>query len=384
MPSPPLALLAASAHSSAPLPLPRPVTSDPFSVSRPAPRRLHRARRAPAPASFGRASEHLRRSRRAVYDEPDIRTPPRPEPPSHDSPNLGPLAFAACCLGLARDRPGARGAAGPLPGLPRGKVAFCYLGDIWTAGEDGKDVVRLTANKARDVYPRFSPDGKTDRLLQRPRRRRPRRLPDPRRRGRGQPADHAPGRRPGPGLDARRQVRPLRQPARRGLHGQALHRPRRRRARPRRRPRHGRRRQLLARRHQARRQPQGPGLLAEVLPGGVPERRHRDGPGGPDVQGPDRLRRHGLLAAVGPRRLHLLRLRPRPAGPGQPLARPRERRRRRARDRVHRRRRPLPGHLGRRQDDRLRARLRHQPARPRHQKGHPASASTSPPRPRRA
>ena len=32
-----------------------------------------------------------------------------------------------------------------------GKVAFSYLGDIWTASEDGTDVVRLTANKARDL-----------------------------------------------------------------------------------------------------------------------------------------------------------------------------------------------------------------------------------------
>ena len=41
-----------------------------------------------------------------------------------------------------------------------GKVVFCYLGDLWTARDDGKEIVRLTANKARDVFPRFSPDGK--------------------------------------------------------------------------------------------------------------------------------------------------------------------------------------------------------------------------------
>ena len=32
--------------------------------------------------------------------------------------------------------------------------------NIWTANEDGGDVKRITANKARDAYPRFSPDGK--------------------------------------------------------------------------------------------------------------------------------------------------------------------------------------------------------------------------------
>jgi tricorn protease len=41
-----------------------------------------------------------------------------------------------------------------------GKVAFSYLGDVWTASESGQNVQRITANSARDVYPRFSPDGK--------------------------------------------------------------------------------------------------------------------------------------------------------------------------------------------------------------------------------
>jgi tricorn protease len=46
------------------------------------------------------------------------------------------------------------------PDFHDGKVAFAYLGDIWTAEADGKNVQRLTVHKARDVYPRFSPDGK--------------------------------------------------------------------------------------------------------------------------------------------------------------------------------------------------------------------------------
>lgn len=47
------------------------------------------------------------------------------------------------------------------PTYSMGKVAFSYLGDIWIASENGGDLQRLTDNKARDVYPRFSPDGKT-------------------------------------------------------------------------------------------------------------------------------------------------------------------------------------------------------------------------------
>src|SRR5262245_15957452 len=40
-----------------------------------------------------------------------------------------------------------------------GQVAFTYMGDIWTADENGKNVQRITAHRARDTTPRFSPDG---------------------------------------------------------------------------------------------------------------------------------------------------------------------------------------------------------------------------------
>jgi tricorn protease len=46
------------------------------------------------------------------------------------------------------------------PDYHAGRIAFSYLGDIWTANEDGSSVQRLTDNSAREVYPRFSPDGK--------------------------------------------------------------------------------------------------------------------------------------------------------------------------------------------------------------------------------
>src|SRR5690349_736627 len=45
------------------------------------------------------------------------------------------------------------------PTYSKGKVAFSYLGDIWIANDNGSGAQRLTDNKARDVYPRFSPDG---------------------------------------------------------------------------------------------------------------------------------------------------------------------------------------------------------------------------------
>ena len=45
------------------------------------------------------------------------------------------------------------------PTYAKGKVAFTYLGDIWIANENGTDAHRLTVNRARDQFPRFSPDG---------------------------------------------------------------------------------------------------------------------------------------------------------------------------------------------------------------------------------
>ncbi len=74
----------------------------------------------------------------------------------------GTLTIAlALALGLAGIATAREAKLVRYPHYHEGKVAFSYLGDIWTAREDGSGVVRLTANKARDVYPRFSPDGRT-------------------------------------------------------------------------------------------------------------------------------------------------------------------------------------------------------------------------------
>jgi tricorn protease len=65
------------------------------------------------------------------------------------------LALGAPVLGFAREARLVR-----YPHYHQGRIAFTYLGDIWTADENGQNVRRITAHKARDVYPRFSPDGK--------------------------------------------------------------------------------------------------------------------------------------------------------------------------------------------------------------------------------
>ncbi|HYJ86946.1 MAG TPA: S41 family peptidase [Pyrinomonadaceae bacterium] len=46
------------------------------------------------------------------------------------------------------------------PHYHNGRIVFSYLGDVWTADENGQNIQRLTVNRARDVYARFSPDGK--------------------------------------------------------------------------------------------------------------------------------------------------------------------------------------------------------------------------------
>src|SRR5262249_6961833 len=46
------------------------------------------------------------------------------------------------------------------PDYHEGKVVFSYLGDLWLVNEDGSQPRRLTVHRARDIHPRFSPDGK--------------------------------------------------------------------------------------------------------------------------------------------------------------------------------------------------------------------------------
>ena len=65
------------------------------------------------------------------------------------------LIFTVAPLVLAREAKLVR-----YPSYSNGRIAFTYLGDIWTADENGQNIQRLTVNKARDAFPRFSPDGK--------------------------------------------------------------------------------------------------------------------------------------------------------------------------------------------------------------------------------
>ena len=46
------------------------------------------------------------------------------------------------------------------PDYHEGKIVFSYLGNLWVVDEDGSNPRRLTVNRAHDIHPRFSPDGK--------------------------------------------------------------------------------------------------------------------------------------------------------------------------------------------------------------------------------
>ncbi|MFO7692778.1 MAG: hypothetical protein R6V57_06820, partial [Vicinamibacterales bacterium] len=45
------------------------------------------------------------------------------------------------------------------PHVSQGRIVFSYHGDIWIANANGASPLRLTANLARNTFPRLSPDG---------------------------------------------------------------------------------------------------------------------------------------------------------------------------------------------------------------------------------
>ena len=67
------------------------------------------------------------------------------------------LWTAALALALAPESMEAQTRLLRHPSWHDNKVAFSYFGDIWVANGDGSSPRRITDNRARDIYPRFSP-----------------------------------------------------------------------------------------------------------------------------------------------------------------------------------------------------------------------------------
>src|SRR5437870_5741175 len=63
-------------------------------------------------------------------------------------------------LAFAASAPAAEVRLARHPDYHEGKIVFSYLGDLWVVQEGGSNPRRLTVHSARDIHPRFSPDGK--------------------------------------------------------------------------------------------------------------------------------------------------------------------------------------------------------------------------------
>jgi len=74
------------------------------------------------------------------------------------------LLVVPAVLALARFARGTRAEPIKVARFPHvandGTIAFTYQDDSWLAGPDGSNPRRLTTNVARDISPRFSPNGR--------------------------------------------------------------------------------------------------------------------------------------------------------------------------------------------------------------------------------
>jgi tricorn protease len=66
------------------------------------------------------------------------------------------LAFSA--IGSAQEMP--EGRMMRFPDIHKDKIVFMYGGDLWLASSSGGDARRITSDAGRELFPKFSPDGK--------------------------------------------------------------------------------------------------------------------------------------------------------------------------------------------------------------------------------
>ena len=69
---------------------------------------------------------------------------------------LAMLAFA--CFAVAQETP--EGRLMRFPDIHNDKIAFMYGGDLWLVSSSGGVARRITTHAGRELFPKFSPDGK--------------------------------------------------------------------------------------------------------------------------------------------------------------------------------------------------------------------------------
>jgi tricorn protease len=69
------------------------------------------------------------------------------------------LLFSVLSLAVSAVADGRPILFGRYPHVAQGRLVFTYHSDIWIANADGSNPLRLTANVARNTFPRLSPDG---------------------------------------------------------------------------------------------------------------------------------------------------------------------------------------------------------------------------------
>jgi tricorn protease len=69
------------------------------------------------------------------------------------------LVVLACACSLAAQETH-EGRLLRFPDIHKDKIAFMYGGDLWLASSSGGQARRITSHPGRELFPKFSPDGK--------------------------------------------------------------------------------------------------------------------------------------------------------------------------------------------------------------------------------
>ncbi len=70
------------------------------------------------------------------------------------------VVCVACCAGISFAQEPQEGRLLRFPDIYKDKIAFMYGGDLWLASSAGGTARRITSHPGRELFPKFSPDGK--------------------------------------------------------------------------------------------------------------------------------------------------------------------------------------------------------------------------------